>query len=628
MNADSRPPEARGVRGRALAVVVAITALVLSACGAKIDTVLTLDTAGAGSRTMTLTLASAPADLENVHGGIAAIDASIQAHLPAEIEYSGITDDGTTATAVFTVSFGSLTEYTDKAKALLTAGDLTWDPAQDFIVEDSLFITGVRVSESFTSADLLQWLSNGLIADGVVDEENRSNVWTTGTTTVSFNGVTYNSYLPISFSEVDDNGFTSVSLTTLLNGGAFERTITYWLDSKAQYTSSQAMYDEYFSALEAGGMEVVPDDSMGGMYWEVSFSAADSTGLVTLTNTALSSEESAFAMTSEPSADDPLAMRTVVTEFLECSAICSPDIWWIDDVLTIPGGYSDGSDVISMISIDGEEQSAEFTSSVTLQSARVELDLSGGDVTWTGHFSLADDDAAVVGDGLAAALRGGTEAEVQTESADGALTYTVTVSGSDPYEFSTAYTAWADTYGDVSLMDYPDNSLFKRSYLLSAYLPLSNVLGSSSWEMPLDVTITLPGGESIAVSDSFNPAIMTADGSTVTFSAMGDISVQFEVTGTPLSAWLIYGGIALVLLGGALALFLSRKKIAAAAARRREAAAQQQAAMAEQHAEQYAAAQQTGAAPQSGAAPGAEQYPVPHAPAQDVFRPEIEADYL
>lgn len=637
-------------------VLAAVAALVLSACGARIDTALTVDANGAGTRVMTLTLSE---NIDTLVGGTEAVDASIRRHLPPEVEYSGLAVS-TTVTAVFTITFANPDEYRTKVAALLAAGDMPLPEGNVFTFETTPFVSGASITENFSSRDLMQWMFAGLLADGVVPADQSGNMSESGTTVVNYNGIAFEEYEPISFEEVDDNGFNDVTMTTTIDPATLARTITFSLSEKAQYNSNTALYDDYFAALEGQGMTVEPDAANTGMTWNVTFTATSSEELVTLTNAALSSQETAFAITTQAHPEIPLTAQLEVTDFAECRAICSPRLNLIDDALVIPDAFTfegssgrtndDGLPVLNLT----ELQSVTMAKPISFTSATAELAIdSSGGVTWKGEFAVANEDAELIGGGIEAVLSAEGTSEVSSSAGDTDTTYTVNISGANGSAFASAYDTWAGggtAWGVASLyvIDSEGDGLLKRHYTVRGMLPLQNV----SAALPTDgvaFTLTVPSGENIEKA-SFNPSTATVDGNTATFQSNGETSFEATVRGTPTSAWFVYGGIALAVLLVAGALVLFRKKIAAFFAKQKVAMANRRAAQAaalaaqppaqaayippQGQAQQFgqpAQPQQFGQQPgQPGQAPPFGQAPPPpgFGPPAPPTSPPSEADYL
>lgn len=570
----AQAPTSTSARSR-LVALLAVLMLLLTACGARIDTELNLDADGSGSRVMTLTLTE---DEDLLVGGVEAVDESIQRHLPEGIEYSGLErNDEDHLVTTLTVPFSSPEDYRSTMADLLAAGDQTWAEDNTFTIVEGDFVHGVHVEESFTSEDVLAWLFAGLLADGVVPQDEASNMSELGATTVNFDGISHERSSYIEFSDIEDNGFTSVALRTSVEPGALARTVDFHVADKARYISAQDLFDGYFATLTDAGLTVEADDASTGMSWSVGMEAADADELVELTNLALSSEETTFTLSTELDPQHATTVLTTVTEFAECAAICSPEAGPVTDTIALPAGF-DTWDYEGYVTDDGVESvltqggtTTTLSRSVAFASAGVDLSLArNGGVEWSGTFTVPNEDAELVGDGLTALLGSDGAAEVSSSSDDTATTYAVTVTGEDSAAFQQAYQAWSqspDAY--LALVDQVGNGFFRTSYAISGYLPLNGLLAGALPADGAEFSVSLPGGQSFDDGPEayFLPVDAAFDGSTATFLT-SEGGFDLYVTGVPLSAWIFYGVLAALVIGGAVTLFLLRGRIAAARANR------------------------------------------------------------
>lgn len=610
-------------------VAIAALVLLLTACGVRIDTQLAVDASGAGARVMTLTLSD---NEDALIGGVEAVDASIRRHLPEGVEYSGIardTDDALVLT--LSVPFSSADDYQQTMASLLTAGDLAWPEGDTFTAVQSDFIQGVHLEESFSSGDLLAWMFAGLVADGVVAEENEGDMWELGETTVDFNGVSHESSNPISFSQVADKGFSGVDMTTSFGPEGLTRDIAFTLAQKAQYNSDPALYDGYFAALTEAGLAVEVDASSTGMAWTVGLSADDAEGLAALTNQALSSEETAFTVTPGADGGTPMTLLTEITDFAECSAICSPEAPPVTDTIALPEGNL-VEDYDAVVTDAGLEltlagpgaATATLVRPVSFESTDVELEIArDGEITWSAELTLPTADVEVVGEDVETALASDGEGDVSVSEDDGKTTYTVVLTGEDAAGFQAAFQRWSGSQGAyLAVVDAQGSGFFRTHYLLEGALPLADVLGASLPADGVDYTLSLPGGESFVDGpDVYTaPADAATDGSSATFRLSDGESFSFEVTGTPIGAWIVYGVLAALLLALAAVGVLFRRQVRSTVGRAREAWARR------------AAARASAAPPQTDGAPSDVPPAVPvaytSAPVGTGEVQEIEADYL
>ena len=139
-----------------LAVLLTIAALILSACGAKIDTQLGLESAEKGTRTMQVSF-NMKDNKDKIKGGVEALDASVRKHLPKGLEYGGIQSEGDKARATFTIPFSSVDEYRTKVASILQAAGSKTEPTVTILNTEQGLVQGIQVKENslegFTAGD-------------------------------------------------------------------------------------------------------------------------------------------------------------------------------------------------------------------------------------------------------------------------------------------------------------------------------------------------------------------------------------------------------------------------------------------------------------------------------------------
>ena len=198
-----------------LAVLLTIAALILSACGAKIETQLGLESTEKGTRTMQVSF-NLKDNKDKIKGGSEALDASIRKHLPSGLEYGGIQSDGDKARATLTIPFSSVEEYRTKVASILKAAGSDIDPQISIINSEQGLVQGIQVKENFSSKELLDWLPEALVVDGVIESSNKNSVFNSSgsETTVKFGEkeVKNSGGSTISAKDVQDRGFKAMVL--------------------------------------------------------------------------------------------------------------------------------------------------------------------------------------------------------------------------------------------------------------------------------------------------------------------------------------------------------------------------------------------------------------------------------
>ncbi|MDO5723612.1 MAG: hypothetical protein Q4P33_04335 [Flaviflexus sp.] len=543
---------------------VLLLAVFLAGCGAKIDTLLTVDATGKGSRVMTLNLSAD--DLEEISASIDDIDTSIAQHLPEQLEYSGITESGDGYSATLTMTFTDADDYRSQVQQIFNAGDIPWDEnSLIFNSSQEKFVSGVTIIETYTSADLLAWLTNGLVSDGLLDEGNVSNAYELGQTTVSYDGVDYDSFNQVTLDKRVDNGFTDVSSIISLTETGFHREFTFGIDSKAQYTSNSDLYDGHFSEIEELGAQVSKDDSSTGVSWTVAFDAADPAALIDLSNKILSSEESVF--TAE-TAYDSGSITTTITSYAECSTICASgsSATSIRETIVPSTDSSQAGDppVVETPYSPGTPLETTVRTPLPMENVGLELNLDPtGAVSSIFRFSLPSAEIAGMSQDIADSLLQGGQGAVNSEEQEDNTVFSVKISGDSPEEFTSNYSTWAGFDVNFTVEDVSDTEL-DGDYYVSGTLPLPGFFSDA--EIPVTGTVRIDGGYEI--NDNLAPVPQAGEeGNTLTDTVQaGGLNVEVLLDKKPaILPWILLG-LALILIPAIMIFFIirKRKKVAAA----------------------------------------------------------------
>ncbi|ROR65337.1 hypothetical protein EDD26_0703 [Agrococcus jenensis] len=299
-------------------------ATLLVGCGARIDTIMRIAADGSGTRVMVLILPAE--DAEQLIGGISAVDASVERHLPEELSYSGIAVQADGAlSATISMSFASTDEYLSKATALLAASGVS-RPSPLFSVAKSPLVSVLRIEEEFTSAELLGWLFAGLEEDGVI--ASASNAWEFGDTTLEYAGqaaVMHDGRMVASL--INDRGFARVTVRTdIRDASEATRAITYEMGAD----SDPVLYERYLADHTPEGAQLIRN----GNVWAVSFSGTLDV-VAAATDVALDTEGTVLAATVEPAADDPASVTLTLEDSSSCANVCAADAPPLTDVVTV-----------------------------------------------------------------------------------------------------------------------------------------------------------------------------------------------------------------------------------------------------------------------------------------------------
>lgn len=545
--ATARKSPVRRVLGAVLALA---TVVVLTACGARIDTTMNVGDDGSGSRVMVATLSGE--DLAKLSNGSAAIDASIQKNLPGELTYSGITptaDGG--ATVTLTLFFTSSDDYEEKAKALLYKGG-TDESGLDFAVTDSLLLKGIRIEEDFGSYELLKWLFDGLIADGVVAESDAGNLYEVGSSVLNFGGESVNQNGWYDYTAVVDNGFTDVAMATdIADPDKITRTITYSV-TEAKYDSNKALYDEFFAKSTPPGADLSANDDGT---WEMTFSG-DAKAISENTDTSTGGKRSELAVKTAVAADDPATLTTTVTDVASCESICAGGAA-VQDTVTGGAGYTPKSIEVDT-SVNGPVV-FENVPAITSADAKFEFGIFGA-VTGTVTFVVPNKSVALVGDGFATLFRPAKGVGTLTsEKGPNDTTFTTVIKGDDAATFAAAYAQWAPG-SVVSAIELDGSSLFGREMSYDIDPGLSSILNRHAVTGSTTASVALPLGQSVSSPSGEVTTKSGISGTTVTSTA-ADARAAFQAGGPTLAGLVLIGVLIVVIVGSVLLLVRHRRRL-------------------------------------------------------------------
>lgn len=526
-----------------LATLMAIAAaLVLTACGAKIDTTMNVSDTGAGQRVMVLKLAAS--DQSKLSGGPSAADASIRKRLPSNLTYSGMqaTGDGG-ETATFTLTFSSPSDYITKVQDLLHAGG-TGQRTPVFAVSDSVLVKGITLQESFTSADLLKWMFDGLVSDGVVSSSNSSNMYELGSGSVSFNGKTTQQSNQFALRDVQNNGFNTVAMQTAIQDPAhITRTITYTADAN-RYTAEKDLLSRFIAdSTPAGATVATPSTGV----WTITYTG-DSGAVASATTKALGGAASDFSLVQSDKQGDPSEKVLALNDHASCAAACASATQPITDKVTATSGYTPQS-----VSVDTSTQTpTSFTLAPPIKSVDASFHVGiDGSMSAEVNLVVPETSTDAVGDGFARRLTPDSSAGTLKSAHTGSdTTYTVTIRGDNPTDFAAKYKKWAP---DASVtVGAQGGNLFLQNSGYSIRPALKSLTGDHQVTDGATAKIVLPFGQWVASAPSsarqelaFNGASITVDGLASTLEL---ISTGPTIVGLVAAAVLLVALIALAII--------------------------------------------------------------------------------
>ena len=536
---------------RALQVALAVaTVLVLTACGARIDTTMTVSSDGSGSRVMVLTLGGD--DMANLVGGSAAVDASIKKNLPAELTYSRIqpTPDGGVVVTL-TLSFASSDEYLEKAQALLTKSG-NGSAGIEFSVTDSLLLKGIVISEDFSSYDLVKWMFDGLLDDGVVPSSNASDMYEVGNTVLNYGGTSVSQNGSYEYSSVVDNGFDAVSMATdVADVNKVTRTITF---TAAKYAANQAVYDEYFTQSTPIGANVTM--APAGT-WKMTFTG-DAQSIALNTDKSIGSAGSEFSIESGTVSDDPATLTMTVTDVANCANICATDsAAAIHDTVSAGAEYTPRELDVDM----SAATPVRFDNAPPIKSIDADFNFGNfGSVEATVQFVVSNKDVALVGDGFTELFE--PEKDVGTVTVKkGATdtTFTTVINAKDASAFESVYAKWAPG-SSVSAIEGEGSNIFGRSVTYAIDPGLSAIIKGHEITGANTISIGLPFGQRMTSASGKPDANNGITGTTVTYQG-ANTRASFQASGPTLVGLLLIGSLVLAVVSAVILLVKYRRQV-------------------------------------------------------------------
>lgn len=569
----SRPAEQGISRARLLLLLFAGIAavLLLASCG-KVDNATEIAADGTGIQKLTVTIGEA--DMDDIDGGAATIEATIAAKNPG-LDYKGMTKNGTDTVFTFELAFTDAKDYAAKAQPVLAAGDLTRTAEVTFTPPSPPFSSGYTLTRNFTGNDLTRWAVKALVDDGKIAGASESDIdgaLEQGDVTVKADG----SELEQSSFAGDDSaamwtnaaavGFEGVKVVTAgaedPAADAYTRTLTYEL-TRATYLDAKDEFDAFFTEATPEGGELTPAGETGST-WVIAFPAGTAEQVGTWTDTALATSGSVLSVETAPNTEDPFAIDTRVVDTIECTVACG-EYGSLSQALLVPAGFTGGEmddpEGTEEIALEGGTEPQVITKHITFSKAVYDLTVNrdGGGVATLDLSLPAADDAVVTEENIVAFLGEGTE----RSEADDVVTYTRTAEGETSEDFPGAL----QKLGFDGLDGPPEVSVRERDggrYSVSLALGVNAKLGG---KVGSEATWTIRG-------DGLRPTSLTTDetGSaslgeeTIEVEGSHGVVLTFSAERTGLSIGAIVGILALlavmglVLAAGVLG-FLYRSKL-------------------------------------------------------------------
>ena len=429
--------------------------------------------------------------VSELEGGVAAADASIRRYLPDWMSYSGLeeTSEGSLKT-VFTLPFESTADYEEKAAELLEReGQDGWN--LDFTVTNSLLVSGISLQESYTSADLLSWMFEGLYSDEVITTNEPANLHEIGSVVLNFDGVAIPQSYTFDVENVENKGFDAVTIETdAREPDMISRTITYTTQPR-RFAQYGAVQNQFLSESTPKGAQLV---SPSNGTWEMSFKGAPS-AIESSTTTALGGQKAAFKVDAFMSPVDPAMKILEIAQMASCDAVCANGDTAVTDRVTGPPEYSPAALDMTI----SERQRAAFTYAPPFKSVAASYQFGfGGSVDATVDFVVPRSSVEAVDDGFERLLSPGDAGTMSISTEDESTTYTVKISGTDAADFNVQYEQWVPgmvRWGETG------GSMFSQEFGYEVEPSLDSLIGSHAILDGSTSEIVLPFGQWVRNAD-------------------------------------------------------------------------------------------------------------------------------
>lgn len=588
-----------------LAVLLTIAALILSACGAKIETQLGLESAEKGTRTMLVSF-NLKDNKDKIRGGSEALDASVRKHLPEGLEYGGIQSEGDKARATFTIPFSSVDEYRNKVASILKAAGSKTEPTVTILNTEQGLVQGIQVKENFSSKELLDWVPEALVVDGVIESSNKNSVFNSSgsETTVKFGEkeVKNSGGSTISAKDVQDRGFKAMVLELQEKDGGYSATASF-VAKDIMNSETAAAVDAYLNQVKPEGSELkkgltssqatymAPSASTSAAKEEVgrtlTFSASSLDDLNTKLKKLLGAGTTDLSYTREVKEESKtFYVRKTMKGVLDCSLLCSPEGNGLEVIL------KDSSDHSYQVDNTGNSGSSSSKSvlhlnrylsqQVTMKGVKVATSLGlDGSIEARFLYSFPSSDVAGAEEALKNAFAGGSNDETEVRQDGDATIVSVKVRGKDEAEFNQRLNAYLPD-SKITVTRPGGYHPFGSDYTVTPEIKLSSKLGNY-YSAPFEFTFKAPTFSSLDQQkvDAANSLAKNSQHVQLTVNG-GELSVKTDrgvsstsgltvpVSGLSMTDVIVDAVIVGLLLLILILLFLFRKKIAAARAKGRE----------------------------------------------------------
>lgn len=546
---------------RSIPALLVAGMLVLAGCGAEVSSELEVSEDLSGTRTIVAAIAEN--DVEELSGGIEATEEALETHVPEQLSFDGIAEAGSTEEtedeaeaseasdgyqATFTLEFSDVEDYQTKAQSLLDAGETETTAEIEMVNAEGPLLSGFTLDENFSGIDLLGWVPQALLDEGVVTEDQSESVLANsgeGRVVVenedsdnSADGAdsadrdSYDSYEPFSVDQADDYRFDRVDVRMTDDGAAVDFTAAYdWDDTEAAREAGQAYLED------TGVGELSGEDGS----WTVTLDG--SAPLQDQLRELLSSPELQLSVEESADTERAVLVTTVTGSGFTCPEVCANAPSFSVD--------TSGSLKADAGQASGEEFELTYEQTVPVEEITIDTQMGlSGSVAQTYRYTVAAEHADAFGEQLQTVFAPpeGT-GSVDTESVDHGTVYVATLDAVDAEELNSTLEEYLPG-SSVSLSGYEGFTVWPNYTLdVDAY-------GVEQLGVTPTQTLSLPMMHS--ADEEYSRGI-TDDGEITSDQS----AYSASASGPSLAGLLLIGGIVLLVIVVVVLILVFRRRIAA-----------------------------------------------------------------
>ncbi len=184
-----------------------------------------------GERVITVNIEKSTVS-EYYDGTMQQISQVIDAACPEELTWS-YAEEGTAYELQFVLAFSSIDDYNTKVHKIMTGETYkeTDEPWVEFEDTDTFWKKKFYFEEDFTSIELLKWLKDALVKEGIVSQRDSAYIFSNGENYIKYNNNQYSTY---EYAYVEDKEFVPykrIEIRTIANeDGTYDRDVLFVLE--------------------------------------------------------------------------------------------------------------------------------------------------------------------------------------------------------------------------------------------------------------------------------------------------------------------------------------------------------------------------------------------------------------